>query len=277
LQAHPHSPKRAILLFTRSPENEARSKPLARLSFAERVGLYEEFTRHVLAQASALDYPILIATDEPDYNFARYSPKIAAVFHQRGSSFGDRLAHALQAAFAQGYDEVVCVGNDCLELSTNDLRAAFAQLEQNNLTLGAAEDGGVYLIGMRRESLPAVLRAVQECHWQTALVLSDLSASAHRHALATGVLDKRGDVDTAEELVRARAGVYSRSRSCENIPGCFCWRRPRMRCFPFTSPAITILCVSKKPRLLFCANLFCHHFKKIPQCDKASPARLCAA
>ncbi len=192
--------KRAILLFTRSPENEARHKPLARLSFAERVGLYESCTRHVLAQAHALDYPILVATDEPDYNFARYSQNVAAVFQQRGNSFGGKLSHALQAAFAQGYDEIVCVGNDCLELSSGDLRTAFARLAQQDLTLGAAEDGGVYLIGIRRESL----RAVQECHWQTAIVLDDLLASARRYAIATGVLCKLGDVDTAEGLMRAR-------------------------------------------------------------------------
>lgn len=194
---------RALLLFTRAPESEARHKPLERLSFAERVGLYEEFTRHALAQANTLDYPILIATDEPEYNFARYSPNIAAVFQQRGSSFGEKLSHALQAAFAQGYDEIVCVGNDCLELASEDLRAAFAQLAQRDLTLGAAKDGGVYLLGMRRESLPSVLRAVQECHWQTAIVRDDLLASAREYAIATAVLAQRSDVDTADDLTRA--------------------------------------------------------------------------
>lgn len=198
---------RAILLFTRSPENEARSKPLAQLSFAERVGLYELCTRHVLTQASALGYPILVATDEPDYNFARYSPNVAAVFQQRGDSFGNRLAHALHAAFAQGYEEVVCVGNDCLELTAGDLHTAFAQLAQHALTLGAAEDGGVYLIGVQRVSLPAVLRAVQECHWQTAIVLKDLLASAQRYAISTTILRAQCDLDTVGDLIRARQAL----------------------------------------------------------------------
>lgn len=201
--SHPKS-KRAILLFTRSPENEARHKPLAhRLTFAERVGLYESFTRHVLAQAHALDIPILIATDEPEYDFARYSSNVAAVFPQRGSSFGDKLGHALQSAFAQGYEEILCVGNDCLELSTDDLRRAFAQLATRALVLGAAKDGGVYLIGMRRASLPQVLRAVQECHWQTAIVRADLLSSARRYAIATAVLCEHDDIDSTVALLHA--------------------------------------------------------------------------
>ncbi|MEK7729609.1 MAG: DUF2064 domain-containing protein [candidate division KSB1 bacterium] len=204
MRASLQNPNRAILLFTRSPENEARLKPLsAKLSFAERVGLYESFTRHVLAQACALDYPILVATDEPEYNFARYSPNVATVFKQRGDSFGNKLAHAFQTAFAQGYDEIVCVGNDCLELSAADLNNAFAQLATQALVLGGANDGGVYLIGLRRESLGVALRAVHECHWQTAIVLSDLLASARQYGIATGILRTRGDLDTADEVMRA--------------------------------------------------------------------------
>jgi hypothetical protein len=203
LNSSPQKKRRALLLFTRSPKNEACHKPLERLSFAERVGLYEEFTRHVLAQAHALDCPILVATDEPEYNFARYSSHVVAVFQQRGAAFGDKLAHALKAAFAQGFDEIVCMGNDCLELSAADLHSAFAQLTQCELALGAAEDGGVYLIGMRRESLTRVLRAVAECRWQTAIVLEDLSASARDYAIATAVLAQHRDIDTADDLTRA--------------------------------------------------------------------------
>lgn len=198
------SSKRAILLFTRAPENEARHKPLSgRLSFAERVGLYESFMRHVLAQTSALDYPILVATDEPEYNFARHSPNVTAVFKQHGDSFGDKLSHALQFAFAQGYDEVVCVGNDCLELFADDLKRAFAQLATQALVLGAARDGGVYLIGMRRESLESARQALAYCHWQTRFVLAHLQRAAETLGLACATLAQREDVDTAEDLLRA--------------------------------------------------------------------------
>lgn len=250
LQTPSHSPTRAILLFTRAPENEARCKPLSgQLSFAERVGLYESFTRHVLAQAHALDLPIVIATDEPEYNFARYSSNIAAVFHQRGAAFGDKLAHALQAAFAQGFEEVVCVGNDCLELSTGDLHRAFAQLATRNLVLGAAKDGGVYLIGMRRESLPKVLRAVQECHWQTAIVLADLLSSARRYDIATAVLCEYNDIDSTADLLRAsmnnNAPKFLRRYAARLLPQ-----------FAFFSPASFLL-----------PNAYCHdplRFQKAP-------------
>ncbi|MGH7596730.1 MAG: TIGR04282 family arsenosugar biosynthesis glycosyltransferase [bacterium] len=204
MKTSPESSKRAILLFTRSPENEARSKPLSeRLSFAERVALYESFTRHVLEQSSRLSCPIIIAADEPTYNFSRFSSQITAVLPQHGASFGEKFTAAISEAFSLGYEEVVCVGNDCLELTASDLQTTFEKLASHSLVLGAATDGGVYLIGVHQRDLTTVLRAFEDCHWQTAIVLADLSRAANTFDISICILRKHADIDTAFDLITA--------------------------------------------------------------------------
>ncbi|GEM_PF-1000598 len=203
------SSKRAILLFTRSPENEARSKPLSEhLSFDERVTLYESFTRHVLGQASRLAHSIIIATDEPQYNFAQFSSQIAAILPQRGVSFGEKFTAAISDAFSLGYEEVVCVGNDCLELTASDLQTAFEKLFSHSLVLGDAKDGGVYLIGIQRRGLTPILCALKDCHWQTAIVLADLSRATRALDISTCILRQRADIDTAFDLVAAGRRLF---------------------------------------------------------------------
>lgn len=192
------------MLFTRSPENEARQKPLSpRLTFGERVELYEAFTRHVLQQAEAAGYPVLIATDAPEYDFGRHAGNIAAVLPQRGESFGQKLSSAMAQAFALGFEEIVCVGNDCLELAAVDLQAAFAQLAASPLVLGAARDGGVYLIGMQRCAAAQTLRALALCQWQTGIARRDLLSAARRLGLAAVVLATREDIDSPAALIAA--------------------------------------------------------------------------
>lgn len=199
-----HTPQRAILLFTRSPQNEARHKPLShRLTFDERVELYESFTRHVLRQAEATGYPVLVAADAPEYDFGRHASTVAAVLPQSGMTFGQRLTQAFADAFAQGYDEIVCVGNDCIELTVSSLQAAFAQLTESPLVLGAARDGGVYLIGMRRSVLDQALRVFASCHWQTGIALADLLDAARSFDITTRVLSPHADIDVVDDLIAA--------------------------------------------------------------------------
>ena len=199
-----HKTQRALLLFTRSPQSEARHKPLsARLTFAEHVELYESFTGHVLRQAQATGYPILVAADAPNYDFRRLADQVAAVLPQRGATFGQKLTHAIAEVFARGYDEIVCVGNDCLELTVSHLQAAFAQLAEAPLVLGAARDGGIYLIGMRRSVLEPALHALASCRWQASITLADLLHAARVCAIATRVLSRRADIDTIRDLIAA--------------------------------------------------------------------------
>ena len=200
-QANSPPPNRAILLFTHSPTREAQAKPLPGFSTVERVQLYEELISHTLAVAGATPYPALVATTDLSHTFR--CPHIAHTFAQRGRNFNERLTSALVDAFELGYDEVVAIGNDCVDLTAADLETAFGSLQRYEIALGAATDGGVYLIATRRGTLLKLGTTFARCRWQTGHAQEDLLLEATRLGMRTVLLEMHSDLDTLEDLIRA--------------------------------------------------------------------------
>ncbi len=71
---------------------------------------------------------------------------------QRGIGFGTRLGHAVEQVFAQGYKNIIVIGNDCIDLRREDLLMAQAQLEIGHHTIGKTKNGGVYLFTLSKDT-----------------------------------------------------------------------------------------------------------------------------
>ena len=59
------------------------------------------------------------------------------------------MQHAFQDAFAAGYEKVIIIGTDLIDLSKEIIEEAYLQLETNDVVMGPAQDGGYYLLGMK--------------------------------------------------------------------------------------------------------------------------------
>lgn len=69
---------------------------------------------------------------------------------QRDGDLGDRIAGALDDAFAVGGGPVLLVGMDTPQVTPSHLSAALAALEDADAVLGPAADGGWWLLGVHR-------------------------------------------------------------------------------------------------------------------------------
>lgn len=69
---------------------------------------------------------------------------------QVGHDLGERMAHAFRQQLARGAEKVVIIGSDCLAITGDHLTQAFGALDQTDVVLGPATDGGYYLLGMKR-------------------------------------------------------------------------------------------------------------------------------
>lgn len=115
---------------------------------------------------------------------------------QGEGDLGDRMAQSVAAAFAAGARCVVVIGTDCPEVGAELLHQAFVALEQHDLVLGPATDGGYYLIGLR-QPFPELFRQVA---WGTEVVLSQTVAIAQALALTVAYLPPLTDVDRPDDL-----------------------------------------------------------------------------
>jgi glycosyltransferase A (GT-A) superfamily protein (DUF2064 family) len=179
-------PDTAILLFAHAAKHEARSKTFSTWQGAHvNQKVAKALLRHTLAVIRESGIPL----------FTIYTEQ------QRGNSFGERLANAFQDVFAAGYQRVICVGSDCPTLSTADLLQAKVALQQQQMVVGPAADGGAYLIGMHVDCFNP--KAFTSLNWQTEQVSQELSVYAiSQQACPYGfaLLQERADVDSEEDL-----------------------------------------------------------------------------
>ncbi len=79
---------------------------------------------------------------------------------QNGASLGERLDNLLSTALANGAEKAVVMDSDSPTLPPDYLMMAYEQLDRADVVLGPTEDGGYYLIGMKKPN-SHLLRDVQ--------------------------------------------------------------------------------------------------------------------
>ncbi|GAB3499658.1 hypothetical protein GCM10027341_23400 [Spirosoma knui] len=108
-------------------------------------------------------------------------------------AFGEQISAALAAAFAQGYEQVICIGNDCPDLAISDLRRAAISLSTNQLPIGFDRRGGVYLFGITRSQFD--VQALEQLPWQTEQLADALRSYLIVHSSLITQLPTRSDLN----------------------------------------------------------------------------------
>ena len=116
-----------------------------------------------------------------------------------------RLAAALGDLLADGHAGAIAVDSDTPSLPTAFLQMAVDRLGDPavDVVLGPSEDGGYYLIGMKRVH-DALFTAMP---WSTPRVLAETERRARAAGLALARLPGWFDVDTADDLARLGASL----------------------------------------------------------------------
>lgn len=120
-----------ILYFTLTPEIEANTK---QWSHSNRINLQiaQNLYDYSKAQIKKVELPFIEINEQ----------------QQVGDSFGEKIVHAIEQVFDKGYDDVIVVGNDCINFNHKDLSQAEQLIEQGHQTIGLTKDGGVYLFSI---------------------------------------------------------------------------------------------------------------------------------
>ena len=119
----------------------------------------------------------------------------AHVIPQGRGDLGTRMARAM-AARTPG--PVVVVGSDIPDLRADDVAAAFDRLGRHDAVIGPADDGGYWLIGMRRR--PVFRPPFSGVRWGTAHARVDTVANLRHQGQSVAFLDELNDVDTVADL-----------------------------------------------------------------------------
>ena len=191
-----------LIVFTRFPEpGRSKTRLIPALGPGGAADLHRHMARHTLNWAKRLEESRSVdvrvrftGADQPAMADCfgaqfQYDP-------QGDGDLGQRLERALRESFQAGCGGVIAVGTDCPQLSESIARQAFEHLQDHDLVIGPATDGGYYLIGLGRhaESL------FSDISWGTETVLTQTLTAALQAKLSIAVLPTLADVDRPEDL-----------------------------------------------------------------------------
>jgi rSAM/selenodomain-associated transferase 1 len=198
--------QRALILFIKNPlPGKVKTRLAATVGPERALELYLrmlEYTRNTALRtvASRLVFYSDFVDEQDDWRRPDFEKML-----QRGTDLGLRMHHAIADAL-QHHSRAVLVGGDIPGLRPDIIEAAFDALDEVEVVIGPAEDGGYYLIGMRAPH-PEIFENI---HWSTPQVLAQTLERCRLADCSVRLVDTLSDVDTEADWERFTLNSSSR-------------------------------------------------------------------
>jgi rSAM/selenodomain-associated transferase 1 len=195
----------ALVVMARYPEVGATKTRLARvIGGGEAVLLYRAFLTDLAERFAGQGYDLhwTYTPNGVDYSafMATLAPSLVQrmrSFPQQGAELGARLHRAFQWTYERGYRRTIVIGSDSPHISRDIVARAREALDEADVVLGPADDGGYYLIAMRRPH--DVFHGIP---MSTSQVMQMTVELAQRQGLRVCTLETLFDIDEWPDLVR---------------------------------------------------------------------------
>lgn len=191
-----------LIIYSRYPEpGKTKTRMIPALGKEGAADLQRKMTEHTLHTAKQLKSDRRVKTE---MHFAGGNQQLMsdwlgkdiAYVAQVAGNLGIKMQSSFQQAFDRNYKRVVTIGIDCPDINLAILNEAFDSLQQHELVLGVAKDGGYYLIGLNK-TIPQLF---QNINWGTDIVLKQTKAIAEKLNLKVKYLTTLSDIDYPEDL-----------------------------------------------------------------------------
>lgn len=195
------NPSHHLLIFTRYPEaGKTKTRLIPLLGAKGAADLHRTLTEQTVStakqQQQAVQMRITIYFSGGNHTLMQawlgteleYCP-------QSHGDLGQKMQQAVLTSFSQGASRVILIGTDCPELTGAILATAFQSLENVDIAIGPAQDGGYYLLGLRYP-IPEIFDHID---WGTERVLAQTQANITQKHYKTYYLPILRDIDHPED------------------------------------------------------------------------------
>lgn len=138
-----------LIIFVKNPIPGTVKTRIARTVGDEQaVDVYRHLLRHTQEITRQLPCHRVVYYGDfinPDDGWNGYDKQL-----QSDGNLGERMRIAFREQFERGVNRVVVIGSDCLVITPSHIEQAFAALNEADVVIGPATDGGYYLLGMKQ-------------------------------------------------------------------------------------------------------------------------------
>jgi rSAM/selenodomain-associated transferase 1 len=199
----------ALAVMTKAPRvGEVKTRLVPPLTHDEAARLNSAFLRDIAdtilaaigetaTERNALGVGVYTPPDaEADYK--NILPEKFLLIPQRGDHFGDRLVFAAEDLFKVGFASVCLINSDSPTVPSENFSQAveLLQLSGDCIVLGPSDDGGYYLIGLKKLHR----KVFEEIDWSTERVLEQTRQRAAEIDVDVKLLPTCYDVDDRATL-----------------------------------------------------------------------------
>lgn len=195
LDFHFPTSKKALIIFTRNPElGKCKTRLAKTIGDENALEVYKFLLSHTADISKDIKADRYVFYSEHIKREDLWSADFFRKKLQKGDNLGERMQNAFMELLEMGYEKVLIIGSDLLDLDATIVNDAYAQLEFNDVVIGPAIDGGYYLLGMK--NLYHTLFTNKD--WGTSTVLNDTLSDLKNSTVH--LLKELNDIDTFEDM-----------------------------------------------------------------------------
>ncbi len=195
--------KGCLIIFAKEPKRDKVKTRLKHcLSEEGCLNLYKAFLKDTINIAKKVKADTKIFAYE-SASGPKYLRRVARSFRlckQEGKNLGQRMHNAIKSAIKEAMVKAVVIGSDSPTLPPAYIEAAFCKLDSNDVVLGPSDDGGYYLIGVKKPC-SVLFKGIK---WSSSSVFKDTLKNVKILKKRVAVLDRWYDVDDSGGLVNLR-------------------------------------------------------------------------
>ena len=195
--------RNALIIFARYPEaGKVKTRLATSIGNEKAAELYKSWAEKIFFESkrSKLITHRYLFYSEPDDGgkMKTWTNNGFLLFPQKGPALGERMKQAFKKVLDDKMSGAIIVGTDSPDLTGDIIDKAVMQLEKYDIVIGPADDGGYYLLGMKRFH-PELFDGI---HWSTAYVLNQTVQKIEELGLSYHRLPVLMDIDTFDDLNR---------------------------------------------------------------------------
>lgn len=188
-----------LLLFTKNVEKgKVKTRLASTVGDDKALEIYEQLLDFTISFALKIPFEKHVYYAWNIVENDRWSQPNFVKKLQAEGDLGNKMKHAFTESFKAGKDKVIIIGTDCAEINEKDVLKAAKLLDENEVVIGPALDGGYYLLAMRK--LHTCI--FENKRWSTEHLLKETLAELEELNISYTLLEERSDIDYEEDWKR---------------------------------------------------------------------------